>query len=63
MHEWPAVAIVCSFTMVECDARKYLNYFQELQQSSKKLSCQENEHIICKQKTNRWIQSHQFTEL
>ncbi len=47
-HEWQAVAmlfaIVCGFTMDECDAKKYSNYFQELQQSAKKLSCQENEH-------------------
>ena len=35
---------VCSSTMVECDARKFSNYFQELE---KKLhvSCQENERI------------------
>ncbi len=37
--------VICSYTMVECDARKVSNYFQEsLEQGAIKLSCQENEH-------------------
>ncbi len=47
-HEWQAVTMlfakVCSSTMVECDARKVSNYFQELEQGAINLSFQENEH-------------------
>ncbi len=38
--------------MVECDAKKFSNYFQELEQSAKKLSCQEHEH---RQQDNGWF--------
>ena len=49
-HEWQAVVMLfakvfsSTLPMVECDARKFSNYFQELEQSAKKLSCQEHEH-------------------